>query len=78
MKLIKNVFEGDLPKELKKKISDEVKKHDEIIMICDELLTKHEDNDDIAIMVVSIIISFNSINKQVESSKVKSWILKFS
>ena len=78
MKLIKNVYEGDLTKEAKKKISDEVKKHDEIIIICDELLTKHENNDDVAIMVVSIIISFNSINKQVENSKVKSWIMKFS
>ena len=34
--------------------------------------------NDIAIMVVSIIISFNSINKQVEGTKVKTWILKFS
>ena len=41
-----------------------VKSHNEMINMCDQLLQKYSDHDDIAIIVVNIIICFNSINKQ--------------
>lgn len=64
MKVIKNWYERNIKDSDKKAIQDMVKSHGEMINISDQLLQKYSDHDDIAIIVVNIIICFNSINKQ--------------
>lgn len=64
MKIIKNCYERNIKESDKKAIQDMVRNHSEMINISDQLLQKYSDHDDIAIIVVNIIICFNSINKQ--------------
>ena len=56
MKVIKNCYERDINESNKKAIQDMVKNHREMINISDQLLQKYSDHDDIAIIVVNIII----------------------
>ena len=78
MKVIKNCYERNIKESDKKAIQDMVKNHREMINISDQLLQKYSDHDDIAIIVVNIIICFNSINKQLKPAHVKTWIENFT
>lgn len=64
MKVIKNCYERNIKPADKLAIEEMVKNHSEMINISDKLLQKYSDHDDIAIIVVNIIICFNSIIKQ--------------
>lgn len=64
MKIIKNWYELSTKENDKRTIQDMVRNHGEMISISDQLLQKYSDHDDIAIIVVNIIIWFNSISKQ--------------
>ena len=77
MKMVMNIFEGNITGKQKKEIQEHVWQYEGIISLVDALLQKNENNDDIAIHSVNIIICYNSINKHVDSTKVRGWILKF-
>jgi hypothetical protein len=63
MKVIKNWFERNIKTSDKKAIEKMIDNKKEMIDTCDLLLKKYSDHDDIAIIVVNIIICFNSIIK---------------
>ena len=46
--------------------------------MADDLLQSHLNNDDLAIMIVNIIICFNSISNKLDAKRVKAWITNFS
>lgn len=56
MKVIKNCYERNISENDKKDIQDLVRNHGEMITMADQLLQKYSDHDDIAIIVVNIII----------------------
>ena len=56
MKVIKNCYERDVKESDKKAIQDMVKNHREMINLSDNLLQRYSDHDNIAIIVVNIII----------------------
>jgi len=54
---------------------------EQIITDSDQLLTNYKDSekkDELAIIIVNIIISYNSISNKLEPERVKSWIMTFS
>ena len=81
MKMIKNIFEGNITAEQKKNIYDKVTAREQIIADSDMLLTNYKDSekkDELAIIIVNIIICYNSISNKLEPERVKSWIMTFS
>jgi hypothetical protein len=81
MKMIKNIFEGNITPEQKQNIFETVTAREQIITDSDQLLSKYKDSekkDELAIIIVNIIICYNAISNQLEPERVKSWIMTFS
>lgn len=57
---------------------DKVNANEEVIDHADSLLQKYHTNDDLAIMIVNIIICFNSICNKLETEHVRQWVQNFS
>ena len=84
MKMIKNIFDGNITLEQKNDIFAKVTQKEEIITESDMLLSNYKDSeskeelDELAIIIVNIIICYNSISKKLDCERVKSWITTFS
>lgn len=78
MKIVKNIYEGCIADELKQEIFEKVNSKEDVINMADNLLQTQHNNDDLAIMIVNIIICFNSISNKLDANRVKSWISNFS
>ena len=84
MKMIKNIFDGNISPEQKNDIFIKVTQKEEIITESDSLLlsynnqTSKDELDEVAIIIVNIIICYNSISKKLDSERVKNWIGMFS
>lgn len=81
MKMIKNIFDGNISHEQQSDIFVQVTKCEQIITDSDQLLNNYKDSenkDELAIIIVNIIICYNSISKKLDSERVKSWIQTFS
>lgn len=84
MKMIKNIFDGNISPEQRKEIFDKVTDKEEIITESDMLLSNYKDSeskdelDELAIIIVNIIICYNSISQKLDNERVKSWITTFS
>jgi hypothetical protein len=80
MKMIKNIFDGNISRESNTDIYYRVTAEEKIITESDELLNNYKDAyskdelDELAIIIVNIIICYNSISKKLDSERVKSWI----
>lgn len=62
MKMIKNIYEGgNINEEQKIDIYTKINSKEEVISVVDNLLSAYQSNDELAIMIVNIIIWFNSI-----------------
>lgn len=72
--MIKNIYEGNITEEQKQEIFDKVNSKEQVISVADDLLKSHSNNDDLAIMIVNIIICFNSISNRLDENRVKVWI----
>ena len=78
MKMVKNIYEGGISQEHKNAIYQKVNQHEQVINVADNLLQNNQNNDDLPIMIVNIIICFNSISNKLDSNRVKTWINNFS
>jgi hypothetical protein len=81
MKMVRNIFEGNISAEQKKNIYDKVTQREQIIADSDMMLNNYKDSekkDELAIIIVNIIICYNSISNKLEPERVKSWIMTFS
>lgn len=72
--MVKHLFEGNLGPEDQAKLVAEVTHNEDVIEQADALLQKHASNDDLAIMIVNIIICFNSISNKLETEHVRQWV----
>jgi hypothetical protein len=78
--MIKNIFDGNISREQQQDIYYRVTAEEKIITESDELLNNYKDAyskdelDELAIIIVNIIICYNSISKKLDSERVKSWI----
>ena len=75
------MFEGSGTTEAQKTdIHEKVSRqgYQDVINKTDSLLQSHSDQDELVIMIVNIIICYNSISNNLDTSRVKSWISKFS
>lgn len=57
---------------------EKVNTREPVINKADSLLQTHKNNDDLAIMIVNIIICFNSISNKLNAERVRKWISDFS
>jgi hypothetical protein len=84
MKMIKNIFDGNITPEERNDIYQKVLAKEEIITESDMLLSNYKDSDskdeldELAIIIVNIIICYNSISQKLDNERVKSWITTFS
>ena len=78
--MVKHLFEGhNISEEKKQDIVEIVKAHEEVINAADEVLkTQKNINDELAVMIVNIIICFNSISNTLKDPRVREWIEDFS
>eukprot|EP00347_Sterkiella_histriomuscorum_P023636 403333912 len=79
MKLVKNLYEGgSITEAIKLDIFEKVSAKEEFIVMADNLLQSYQNNDELAIMIVNIIICFSSIQNKLDQNRVKGWISNFS
>jgi hypothetical protein len=78
MNLVKHLFEGSIPLEAQKGIAATVSAQKDVIETFDSLLEEKKKDEDLSIMIVNIIICFNSISNARAQSRVRSWITIFS
>jgi predicted KAP-like P-loop ATPase len=78
MNLVKHLFEGSIPLESQKNIAKTVSSQKGVIDKFDSLLEGHKKNEDLSIMIVNIIICFNSIQNTLTKERVMKWIKDFS
>jgi hypothetical protein len=82
--MIKNIFDGNISREQQQDIYYRVTAEEKIITESDELLNNYKDAyskdelDELAIIIVNIIICYNSISKKLDCERVKSWIQTFT
>jgi len=77
MKMIKNIFDGNIEQDQQRDIFVEVTRREQIITDSDQLLNNYKDSenkDELAIIIVNIIICYNSISNKLDPERVKSWI----
>ena len=77
MKMLKNIFDGAEKSQTRRDINKTVENYKNIIERADSLLPKQEKNDELTIMIVNIIICFNSITNELNAEKVKDWLENF-
>lgn len=84
MKMIKNIFDGNISREQQHDIYVKVTAKEEIITESDQLLNSYKESyskdelDELAIIIVNIIICYNSISKKLDCERVKNWITTFT
>lgn len=79
--MIKNIYDGNISPEQRQDIFLKVTSREQIITDSDKLLNDQKDSenkDELAIIIVNIIICYNSISNKLDSQRVKSWIQTFS
>jgi hypothetical protein len=82
--MIKNIFDGNISREQQHDIYVKVTAKEEIITESDQLLNSYKESyskdelDELAIIIVNIIICYNSISKKLDSERVKNWISQFT
>lgn len=79
--MIKNIYDGNISPEQQQDIYNKVTQREQIITESDQLLNNYKDSeneDELAIIIVNIIICYNSISNKLDPERVKSWIQTFS
>ncbi len=75
--MIKNIYDGNVSKDQQNAIFLQVTKRENIINDSDQLLKNcknSESKDELAIIIVNIILCYNSISKKLDANRVRSWI----
>ena len=80
MRMVKHLFEGhNISAEQKEDIRDRVKDHEDVINAADDVLKLQKNiSHELAVMIVNIIICFNSISNTLKDERVREWIEDFS